>query len=92
MAQRMRSLAVFSRGPRFNFQHPHGSSQLYVTPAPEDLTTTKDYIGILFIHLSTFFFKDRVSLHIPGCPGIHDINQAGLELTAKAMKSRRVEE
>jgi hypothetical protein len=27
-----------SRGPGFNSQHPHGSSQLSVTPVPGDLT------------------------------------------------------
>ena len=25
-------------------------------------------------------FRDRVSLHSPGCPGTHSIDQAGLEL------------
>ena len=28
-----------SRGPRFKSQHPHGSSQLSVTPVPENLTS-----------------------------------------------------
>jgi hypothetical protein len=27
MAQRLRALAAFSRGPKFNSQHPHGGSQ-----------------------------------------------------------------
>jgi hypothetical protein len=27
-----------------------------------------------------FFLRDRVSLCIPGCPGTHSIDQAGLEL------------
>jgi hypothetical protein len=26
------------------------------------------------------FFRDRVSLYSPGCPGIHSVDQAGLEL------------
>jgi hypothetical protein len=26
------------------------------------------------------FFRDRVSLHSPGCPGTHSVDQAGLEL------------
>jgi hypothetical protein len=26
-----------SRGPRFNSQHPHGISQLLITPVPGDL-------------------------------------------------------
>ena len=30
--------ALDSRGSRFNFQHPHGSTQLSVTPVPDDLT------------------------------------------------------
>ena len=27
-----------------------------------------------------FFFRDRVSLYGPGCPGTHFVDQAGLEL------------
>jgi hypothetical protein len=27
-----------------------------------------------------FLFRDRVSLYIPGCPGTHFVDQAGLEL------------
>jgi hypothetical protein len=33
-----------SRGPRFNSQHPHGSSQLTVTPALEDLTPSHIHV------------------------------------------------
>jgi hypothetical protein len=29
---------------------------------------------------SCFFFLDRVSLYSPGCPEIHFVDQAGLEL------------
>jgi hypothetical protein len=27
-----------------------------------------------------WFFRDRVSLYRPGCPGTHSVDQAGLEL------------
>jgi hypothetical protein len=27
-----------------------------------------------------FFFRDKVSLYSPGCPGTHFVDQAGLEL------------
>jgi hypothetical protein len=27
-----------------------------------------------------WFFRDRVSLYSPGCPGTHSVDQAGLEL------------
>jgi hypothetical protein len=27
-----------------------------------------------------FFFRDRVSLYSPGCPGTHSVDQAGLEI------------
>jgi hypothetical protein len=34
-----------------------------------------------FFFLFFFFvFRDRVSLYIPGCPGTHCVDQAGLEL------------
>ena len=32
-----------SRGSRFNSQHPHGNSQLFVTPVPGDLTPSHRY-------------------------------------------------
>jgi hypothetical protein len=36
---------------------------------------------ILFYFLFLFgFFRDRVSLCSPGCPGTHSVDQAGLEL------------
>lgn len=34
----LQSAGFFSRGPGFNFQHPHSSSQLTVTLAPWDST------------------------------------------------------
>jgi hypothetical protein len=34
----------------------------------------------LFIYLFILFFRDRVSLCSPGCPGTHSVDQAGLEL------------
>ena len=33
-----------------------------------------------FVVVFFFFFRDRVSLCSPGCPGIHFVDQAGLEL------------
>ena len=38
----VKSTGCFSRGPRFNSQHLHGSSQLSVTPVPGDLTSYTD--------------------------------------------------
>jgi hypothetical protein len=39
------------------------------------------FIILLFIYLFIFgFFRDRVSLYSPGCPGAHSVDQAGLEL------------
>jgi hypothetical protein len=55
-----------------------------------DLLTENDKVLIremsyLFIFLFLFFFiflvfLDRVCLCIPGCPGTHSVDQAGLEL------------
>jgi hypothetical protein len=33
-----------------------------------------------FFFFFSFFFRDRVSLCSPGCPGTHFLDQAGLEL------------
>jgi hypothetical protein len=35
--------------------------------------------GNVFLFLF-LFFRDRVSVYSPGCPGTHSIDQAGLEL------------
>jgi hypothetical protein len=36
---------------------------------------------ILFVFFVLFlFFRDRVSLYSPGCPGTHFVDQAGFEL------------
>lgn len=34
----VKSTGWYSRGPGFNYQHPHSSSQMFVTLFPEDLT------------------------------------------------------
>jgi hypothetical protein len=34
-------------------------------------------VNLFFVSL---FFRDRVSLYSPGCPGTHSADQAGLEL------------
>jgi hypothetical protein len=34
----------------------------------------------LFIYLFILYFRVRVSLYSPGCPGTHFVDQAGLEL------------
>ena len=46
MAQRLRAVTALPEdSPGFNSQHPHGSSQLSVTPVPEDLTPSDRHIG-----------------------------------------------
>jgi hypothetical protein len=38
-------------------------------------------VSIEFCFVFLFlFFRDRVSLYSPGCPGTHSVDQAGLEL------------
>jgi hypothetical protein len=40
-----------------------------------------DFGKALFLFVCfCFVFRDRVSLRIPGCPGTHFVDQAGLEL------------
>jgi hypothetical protein len=38
------------------------------------------FFFFLFFFVCLFFFRDRVSLYSPGCPGTHSVDQAGLEL------------
>jgi hypothetical protein len=35
-------------------------------------------------------FQDRVSQYIPGCPGTHSVDQAGLELRNPPVSASRV--
>jgi hypothetical protein len=48
----------------------------------------------VLISLSFFlfvcFFRDRVSLCSPGCPGTHSVDQAGLELRNPPASASRV--
>jgi hypothetical protein len=37
-------------------------------------------IKLVFFFFFFLVFQDRVSLYSPGCPGIHSVDQAGLEL------------
>jgi hypothetical protein len=45
---------------------------------------------IIIIYLFILVFQDRVSLCIPGCPGTHFVDQAGLELTNPPASASRV--
>jgi hypothetical protein len=44
------------------------------------MSTTLKKITQQWWSTSFFVFQDRVSLCIPGCPGTHSVDQAGLEL------------
>jgi hypothetical protein len=46
--------------------------------------------GLCFGFVYFFFFRDRVSLCSPGCPGTHSVNQAGLELRNPPASASRV--
>ena len=48
---------------------------------------SKGYLGQIMVAYISFvlffvfwFFRDRVSLYSPGCPGTHSVDQAGLNL------------
>jgi hypothetical protein len=38
------------------------------------------FLFLFFVLFVCLFFRDRVFLCSPGCPGTHSVNQAGLEL------------
>jgi hypothetical protein len=44
----------------------------------------------LFVWLVGLAFQDRVSLHSPGCPGTHFVEQAVLELRNPPVSASRV--
>jgi hypothetical protein len=47
-------------------------------------------VVVLFFFVFVFVFRDRVSLHSPGCPGAHFVDQAGLELRNLPASASRV--
>jgi hypothetical protein len=61
-------------------------------------TATSDELSftvVSFTYCVTFFcfvlfFRDRVSLYSPGCPGTHFVDQAGLELRNPPASASRV--
>jgi hypothetical protein len=44
----------------------------------------------VFVFVFVFVFRDKVSLYIPGCPGTHSVDQAGLELRNLPASASRV--
>jgi hypothetical protein len=54
------------------------------------------YLFLVFLRRGFFifflfgFFRDRVSLYSPGCPGTHFVDQAGLELRNPLVSASRV--
>ena len=61
-AQRLRSTGCSSRGPRFNSQHPHGSSQVSVTPVPGDLIPSSGLHGHQAHTWCTYIHVDRTHI------------------------------
>jgi hypothetical protein len=45
---------------------------------------------LLLLFCFVLFFRDRVSLYSPGCPGTHSVDQAGLELRNPPASASRV--
>ena len=52
-------------------------------------TSVYPLVHTIFLFLF-LFFRDRVSLYSPGCPGTHSVDQAGLELRNPPASASRV--
>jgi len=48
------------------------------------------FFFVFFFFCLFVFFRDRVSLYSPGCPGAHFVDQAGLELRNPPASASRV--
>jgi hypothetical protein len=55
MAQWLRAFAVYPEDGGFSSQHPHGSSQPCVIPAPEDLASSFDFCW----HQACMWYRDK---------------------------------
>jgi hypothetical protein len=58
-------------------------SMIYRSPSPSCWS-------FFFLFCFVLFFRDRVSLYSPGCPGAHFVDQAGLELRNPPASASRV--
>ena len=54
------------------------------------LTIPRTCLPAQFYLKTLVFFRDRVSLYSPGCPGSHSVEQAGLELRNPPASASRV--
>jgi hypothetical protein len=48
------------------------------------------FLFVCLVGFCFLFFRDRVSLCSPGCPGTHSVDQAGLELRNLPASASRV--
>jgi hypothetical protein len=55
-----------------------------------DFLADSDFHFFFFFFFFFLVFRDRVSLHSPGCPGTHFVDQAGLELRNLPTSASRV--
>ena len=51
-----------------------------LTPSRTSILNSLISFFFFFFFVVVVVFQDRVSLHSPGCPGTHFVDQAGLEL------------
>jgi hypothetical protein len=58
--------------------------------AESTLSAEPAFVLFLFLFLFFVFFRDRVSLYSPGCPGTHSVDQAGLKLRNPPASASRV--
>lgn len=63
MAQQLQAMAVESKGPRFNFQDPHGDSQPSVTKVPGDPMSLLAFVGTRHTQ-GTYIHPDIALIHI----------------------------
>jgi hypothetical protein len=68
----------------FSSQHSEAERPAWSAGSSRTARATENPCGFfvcLFVFcFFCFFFRDRVSLYSPGCPGTHFVEQAGLEL------------
>jgi hypothetical protein len=70
-----------------SFTHLEKGLRLFI---PWDLNNFLLFIYLFIFIFVCLFFRDRVSLYSPGCPGTHFVDQAGLELGNLPASASRV--
>jgi hypothetical protein len=81
---------VVVRGAQGTAGGEGGVPERWPSGSPPVAWPCRELAGFFFVCLFFVFFRDRVPLCSPGCPGTHLVDQAGLELRNSSVSASQV--